>query len=173
MWIGATDVAAAVAAGDEMTSNMGEEAMDRLMDSCPVHRDVFYRQLASTDGPPPPPIEAGSEPVLAISYFQCPYSDLGAILEDHRSRTMPISQQMVDDGALGTEQVYRHEFGDEWNLVFVRSARDLAALDSAVGDMNEEFDRMNGEDGVSVIDQHCTAHKDNLYSIVMIAGPTE
>lgn len=173
MWLGAADVASAVAAWEEMMELWGDSsAAEAFLDACPVHRDVFYRRLAGTVGPPPPMIEEGNEPVLAVSYFQCPYTELGAIIEEHTSRMLPITQKLVDDGELGTEQVYRHEYGDEWNLMFVRSARDIASLQSSVGTVDDEYERMYGDEP-SALDQHCTAHKDNLYSIVMITQPAE
>lgn len=165
-WHSAPSMSAAIEGWTEMNERYGEAyAADGLfMEVCPKHQDSFYTRRATTQSAAPPDV---SEPVLAVSYFICDYPKMGEIIEDHHTRQMPLMQALVDEGALYNESVFAHLWGDEWNLAVTRTARDLPALFSALNTFDERFEAQYGENAPSPIDEHCSAHKDNIYTIVI------
>lgn len=170
-WLAAPDVPSALEAWQEMIDRYEEAYPDDnlFLETCPKHRDFFYKQRASTQATNPPPNE-GNEPILALSYYTCDYDKLGDIVEAGSTRQLAIAQALVDEGAMGSQGFYTHEWGDEWNLVISRTAKDLPSLLSALTTMGERYEAEHGEEPRSLVDEHCTAHKDNVYSIVMVTN---
>lgn len=166
----APDMSSALEGWEEMTARYDEAYPDDnlFMEVCPKHRDNFYtrRGAIRPATPAPPP---GGETALAVSYFTCDYSRVGEILEDRGTREVPIVQTLVEEGAMINESVFTHLWGDEWNLVFTRTARDLPALLGAMDTFDQRFEAAHGE-GPSLLDQHCSAHKDNIFRMVIVAN---
>ena len=141
---------------------------DRLfIETCPKHRDTFYTRRAWTAADEPPPVGEGNTPTLAISYYTCAYPEMSGIVEEYVARSQPIAQALVDEGLMNSEGLYTHDWGDEWNLVITRSAPDLPALLTALSTFGERFEAEQGEDAQSLVEEHCSAHKDNIYTVVM------
>jgi hypothetical protein len=172
-WLASSDMPSALEAWKELTSRYDEAHPDDslFVQTCPKHRDYFYTQRVATrpgsPGPPPP----GVTPTLAISYFTCDYGRVGDIIEQARSRALPISQSLVDEGSLLFEAYYVHEWADEWNLTITRTAEDMPALLGALTSFNQRYSAQHGENSRSIFDQHCSAHKDNIYTVMMVTNP--
>jgi hypothetical protein len=171
-WAAAADIPAVLEGLEE--SNRRYAAAhpedDPFFEICPRHRDNFYIQRSITEANAPA-VGAENTPTLAISYYTCPYPELGGILREMIERSQPIAQTMVDEGAIGSQAIYTHSWGDEWNLAITRTAPDLPALLVALNTMGERYSAEYGADMQTGIDQHCTAHKDNIYTIVQATGP--
>jgi len=139
-------------------------------ETCPTHRDYIYTQEVFTASDASPMIEEGSEPTLAVSYYTCDYTELGAMIEEYSERRQPIVQGLVDEGMLGSEGFYTHAWGDEWNLLITRTAADVPSLLDALEAFGERFQAAHGEDAPALIEQHCSAHKDNIYTMMMVTN---
>jgi hypothetical protein len=162
-------MAAALEGWEAMTSRYAEAHPDDdlFIETCPKHRDYFYTRRAWSAQENPPAIDPENPPTLALSYYTCDFPAMGDIVEDYREKSMPIVQALVDEGAMGSEGLYTHDWGDEWNLVITRTAADIGALDRALSTFGERYQAEHGEDAASMLEEHCSAHKDNIYWMVM------
>lgn len=168
-WISGDDMDSALAGWEAATSRYNEMYPDDTMfgEVCPTHRDRFSTRRAWSARENVPAIDPENPPTLAISYYTCDYSALGDIVENYREKAMPIAQALIDEGAMGSEGLYTHDWGDEWNLVITRTAANVGALDSALDTFGERYQAEHGEDAPNMIQEHCSAHKDNIYWMVM------
>ena len=170
-WQSGADHASALAGWQAMVERYNEAYPDDdlFIETCPRHRDYFYTRRAWVSMESAPPVGEGNTPTLAISYFSCDFPAIGDLVEDYREKSMPISQALVNEGMMGSEGVYTHDWGDEWNLVITRTARDLPSLLEALDAFGERYEAEHGEMARSPLEDHCTAHKDNIYTMVMAA----
>ncbi|MGI9188611.1 MAG: hypothetical protein ACR2F9_00585 [Longimicrobiaceae bacterium] len=172
-WLGAADMDAAVAANEDVNARYDKAYPDDnlFIEVCPQHRDYFWtRRVWTTADTPPPPAGEGNTPILAVSYYTCKFPELAGIVEQYTERGKPIAQALVSEGKLGSEGLYTHAWGDEWNLAITRTARDIPALVAALDTFGERFEAKYGEQSRSLLEEHCTAHKDNIYTMVMSTG---
>ena len=170
-WLAAPDMPSALAAWEDMTARYREAYPDDnlFIETCPKHRDYFYTQRVSTQAAAPPP-NGGNGLTLAVSYYTCDYPQLGALLDEARTRGLPIAQGLVDEGALGHQGIYTHDWGDEWNFVITRTAADLPTLLRALETFGERYAAEYGTNTRSLLDDHCSAHKDNIYTVRMLTN---
>jgi hypothetical protein len=168
-WISGDDMASALAGWEAAVSQYGDTYPDDTMfgEVCPTHRDYFYTRRAWSARENPPAVDPENPPTLAVSYYSCDWSMIGDLVEDYREKSTPIAQALVNEGALGTEGLYTHDWGDEWNVVITRTAADIGALDSALSTFGERYEAEHGEDAPNMLEEHCSAHKDNVYWMVM------
>jgi len=168
-WVAGDDMADAVAGWEAMNSRYAEAYPDDNLygETCPTHKDYFYTRQAFSANENPPAIDPENPPTLAFSYYTCDWSAMGDLVEDYREKAMPIAQALVNEGALDSEGLYTHDWGDEWNLMITRSATDIGALDSAMNTFDERYEAEHGEDAPNMLEEHCSAHKDNIYYRVM------
>ena len=171
-WMAGPDIPSTLAAWEEMNARYAEAHPDDslFIETCPTHRDYFYTQEVFTTAGAPPMIEEGNEPTLAVSYYTCPYPMMGDIIDDYNERQQPIVRALVDEGMLGSEGLYTHAWGDEWNLVITRTAADLPSLLDALEAFGERFEAAHGEEAADLLEQHCSAHKDNIYAMTMVTN---
>jgi len=162
----AADVAAVVAANDEFGSRFNDlyPDDDTFITNCPRHRDVFYRGIARTYGGSDDE-DNGDGNAFAISYFECDYTRMGDIAEEDRE-AIDVYQGLVDEGLLIFQASAAHTWGNEWNYISISSAEDIPALLAGLNEANSRFEEAYpGEE--PVIAEACSAHKDNIYSVVM------
>ena len=171
-WISGDDMESALAGWEAMTSRYAElyPDDDLFIETCPKHRDYFYTRRAWSAQDDPPAIDPENPPTLALSYYTCDYSALGDIVDDYREKAMPIAQALVDEGAMASEGLYTHDWGDEWNLVITRTAANVGALDGALNSFGERYEAEHGTESANMLEEHCSAHKDNVYWMVMSAN---
>lgn len=168
-WISGTDMAAALAGWEAMTSRYAERYPDDnlFIETCPKHQDRFATRQVWSARENGPAFDPANPPTLAISSYICNYQALGDIVDDYRAKAMPIALALVDEGALGSEGLYTHDWGDEWNLVITRTAADVGALDGALSTFEERYQAEHGAEATNMLEEHCSAHKDNIYWMVM------
>ena len=171
-WMSGPDIPSVLEAYEEMTARYAEAYPDDSLyiETCPTHQDNIYTQQVFIGSDAPPTIEEGSEPTLAVSFYTCDYTELGAIIDDYNERQGPITQELVDEGMLGSEGVYTHAWGNEWNFVLTRAAADLPTLLDALAEGAARFQATHGEDAASPLEEHCSAHKDNIYTMMMVTN---
>lgn len=171
-WVSGSDLPSTLEGWEAMGERYNEaHPEDNLfIETCPKHRDYFYTRRAWSSMDSPPVIDPEDPPTLAISYFSCDFPALGDLVEEYREKSMPIAQALVEEGMLGSEGVYTHDWGDEWNLVVTRTAPNLPALLSALEAFGERYEAEHGSESRDMLDEHCSAHKDNIYWMVMAAN---
>jgi hypothetical protein len=171
-WLAAPNMPEVLEAYDEMTSRYRTTYPDdRLfIDTCPRHRDNFAYMPTATEGGNPP-VGPDNEPTLAISYYVCDYTKLDEMISQATERSQPIAQALVDEGVLENQIYYTHAWGDEWNFIVTRRAADLPTLFTALETMDERYQARYGSGSQALIEQHCTAHKDNIYRMVISTNP--
>lgn len=168
-WASGSDMASTLAGWQSMTSKYNEMYPDDTMfgEVCPKHRDYFYTRRAWSAWENPPAIDPENPPTLVVSYFSCEYPAMGDIIENYREKAMPIAQALVDEGVMGSQGMYTHDWGDEWNLVITRTGPSIGAIESAMDTLGERFQAEHGDDVPNPIQDHCSMHKDNIYTMVM------
>jgi len=168
-WISGSDMEAALAGWEATASRYAELYPDDnlFIETCPKHRDRFATRQVWSSREDSPAFDPENPPTLAISSYTCDFQALSDIVDDYRETSMPIAQALVNEGALGSEGVYTHDWGDEWNLVITRTAADLGALDRALTTFGERYQTEHVTEAASMLEEHCSAHRDNIYWITM------
>jgi hypothetical protein len=168
-WVSGDDMASTLEGWEAMTSRYAEAYPDDnlYIETCPKHRDYFYTRQAWSAQENPPAIDPENPPTLAVSYYTCDYPAMADIVEDYREKTMPIAQALVDEGVMGSQGLYTHTWGDEWNLAITRTAADVGGLDSALSTFEERYQAEHGDEAANMLEEHCSTHKDNIYWMVM------
>lgn len=120
--------------------------------------------LSAQEAPPQPG-------VIVVSEQKCDFSTLGDLNDYFRANAAPILDELVAEGRLIGWGVLGHLWGDEWNNIVYYSATDLATFHGA---FNEYFERLLQHDpnAMQTLAQHCTEHRDNIYSVVMTSAST-
>lgn len=108
--------------------------------------------------------QSNEEPLLICSFNQVQMSDIGKVNKMVDSVFAPILKQLVDEGMIYSFGQFEHYWGDEWNLNFWYTAKDMASFDKF---WEEYVSRVNkkhpGAFGATV--KYFQAHKDNIYTI--------
>jgi len=108
--------------------------------------------------------ESDKPSVLVFSQNMVKMSDMGKVDKLVDSVFAPILNGLVDEGKLSGWGQLNHAWGDEWNLNFWYSAKDMTAFNSFWGEyvkrVSEKHPAAFGE-----ATQHFQAHKDNIYTI--------
>ena len=110
--------------------------------------------------------EDDDSPTLRISMFQCHWDQMGALMEELENRTVPIWDELVDEGMVMSAGTFVHAWADEWNLGIYTVAPSI----QAVLDFNEEVARRYEErypEAEDVFGPACPKHRDGFY----VMGP--
>lgn len=171
-WMSGPDIPSTLEAWEAMNARYAEAHPDDSLyiETCPVHQDNIYEQQVFVASDAPPMIEEGNEPTLAVSFYTCDYTELGSLIEDYNERQRPITQALVEEGMLASEGIYTHAWGDEWNFVLTRAAADVPSLLDALDEGAARFQATHGEETQSPVEEHCSAHKDNIYTMMMLTN---
>lgn len=103
--------------------------------------------------------------VVVVSYQMCAFDKLPEVNQYWKQTAGPILDEQVRQGKLMGWGVLEHAWGDEWNNVIYYTARDLNTFHSAFGEVFAQL--MKKEPNLMQrFSTWCTAHKDNIYSIV-------
>ena len=161
----AVDEAAVIAANDEMNSRYTElyPDDDTYVTNCPRHRDVFYRGIVGTSGDSDGADGIGD--AYAVSYYECDFTRIGDIAEQDREN-IDVYQDLVDEGVLNFRASAFHSWGNEWNYISLVGADDIPAVLVGLEEAGNRLQQRYPDRG-EIVDEVCTAHKDNIYSRVM------
>ena len=162
----AADEAAVISANTELGRRYGELYPDDNMsiEVCPRHRDGFYQGIVTTQGGDEDDEDNGDGNAIGVSYYECDFARIGDIVEEERE-DLAVYQGVVDDGHLRFRASAVHTWADEWNVLVFASADDIPALLAGLQEAGSRFDDID-PDGSSVLNEACTAHKDNIYAQV-------
>lgn len=161
----ADDEEAAMSANNELGRRYGELYPDDSMwiEVCPRHRDTFYQGIVVTQDSSDDE-DNGDGDAIAVSYFECDYTRFGDIAEEDRE-DVAVYQELVDEGMLNFFGSAGHTWGNEWNYVVFQGAEDIPTLLAGLNEAGDRFEAMD-PDGTTVVNEVCTAHKDNIYAQV-------
>ena len=106
---------------------------------------------AQEDGPP----------TIMMSSAQCDRNTLDDVLDNERERTLPIAQELVNEGMIESFGLLTHWWGDEWNLVNVIVAADEAAVIAANDELGDRYDALYPDDDMYIT--NCPRHRDVFY----------
>lgn len=140
-------------------------------DTCSEHRDNFYEIVASTSRAEADPVTEDNSPVLALSFYNCRFDGMEAIVEEERGKLMPLAQELVDEGQIRSRTAMVHVWGDEWSWVVATAAADMAALEAGLDEMGRRYEAAHGSDGGFSLEGACSAHKDNIYRMALVTNP--
>jgi hypothetical protein len=102
--------------------------------------------------------------ILVFSQNMVKMSDMGKVNEMVDSVFSPILNGLVDDGKLSGWGQLTHAWGDEWNLNFWYSVKDMETFNSFWGEYVKRV-REKHPDAFGEATSYFQAHKDNIYSI--------
>lgn len=135
---------------------------------------------------------AGTAPThVVVRYFQCPMA--GEAIRRFQEAT-PVVREMISEGKFVDYGLLTHNWGDEWNVVdyFVISgldgfftnfteltqrinaanqARTAAAAQPQQRQQRQQQAQPQQQEERRPLSELCTAHKDNIYSIVQPPAP--
>jgi hypothetical protein len=101
---------------------------------------------------------------LVVSQNMVTMGEVGTVNQLVDSITVPILQELVDEGMLAGFGQFNHAWGDEWNVNFWYVAKDMASFNAAWNEFVKRVsERHPGTFGAMV--KHFKAHKDNMYVI--------
>lgn len=108
--------------------------------------------------------QMSEQPILVVSQNMVPMTDVGKVNNIVDSLVTPILKELVDQGMLLSFGQFNHSWGDEWNVNYWYTVKDLTAFDKF---WNEYVSRMRTRHpgAFGSIVKYFNAHKDNIYTI--------
>ncbi|MDH3458214.1 MAG: hypothetical protein OER90_15340 [Gemmatimonadota bacterium] len=109
------------------------------------------------------PTLTSAQGVLVISQNKCQLDKQSAIRAFADSATIPIAQELVNEGKLWAAGTAYHAWGDEWNVVNWYNAETMSGFLEA---FSELISRINARYPTAIADWQswCFEHKDSMYS---------
>jgi hypothetical protein len=104
------------------------------------------------------------QPLLIVSQNMVSMSDVGKVNKMADSIFVPILKELVDEGMLYSFGNFSHSWGDEWNVNYWYTAKDMASFEKFWDEyVSRVVAKHPGAFG-SVV-KYFQAHKDNIYTI--------
>ena len=100
-------------------------------------------------------------PTVMMSSAQCDRNTLDDVLDNARERGLPIWQELVNEGMIQSQGIVQHWWGDEWNMVSVMVAADVAAVVAANAEFGSRFNDLYPDDDTYIT--NCPRHRDVFY----------
>ena len=104
------------------------------------------------------------QPLLITSFNMVPMSDVGKVNKMVDSVFTPILKELVDEGMIYSFGQFMHSWGDEWNLNFWYTAKDMISFDKFWDEYVTRVNKRHPGAFGSVV-KYFQAHKDNIYTI--------
>ena len=120
-----------------------------------------------------PTVQAQDEAAgtIAVSYWKCPFGDLGEAIQLLNSDVRSVAQSVIDDGMWMDWGIPTHAWGDDWNLLIYTAAADRNAFFTG---WDEYIRRLGESDPDGELTERffalCPEHKDNVYGVVSAGG---
>jgi len=108
--------------------------------------------------------QSNDQPLLITSFNMVPMADMGKVNKMVDSIFTPILKELVDEGFIYSFGQFTHSWGDEWNLNFWYTAKDMTSFDKF---WDEYVSRVNKRHpgAFTATVKYFQAHKDNIYTI--------
>ena len=107
---------------------------------------------------------SSGQPLLVVSQNIVPIQDMGKLNKLGDSLFVPILKELVDEGMIMSFGQFVHSWGDEWNVNYWYTAKDMTSFEKFWSEyVKRVSSRHPGAFGKAV--KYFTAHKDNIYRI--------
>ena len=110
------------------------------------------------------PVVISAQGTLVVSYNKCALTKQGEIRRMVDTTVIPIAQEMVNEGKLIAAGSDYHAWGDEWNVVYWYSAKDVPSFLTAFSELTKRVSERYPTLLPQII-SWCTEHKDSFYSV--------
>ena len=110
--------------------------------------------------------EESEEPgTLVVSWWKCDWANVQTLVQRYDSLTVPINQEMVNEGMMAAAGMGTHDWADEWNVMYWWLTADKAAFFTAQAEGNRRFNERhpNPPQDPSFLEV-CGEHKAAIYN---------
>ncbi|MDZ7624506.1 MAG: hypothetical protein U5J96_08705 [Ignavibacteriaceae bacterium] len=104
------------------------------------------------------------QPLLIVSFNMVSMADVGKVNRIGDSIFVPILKELVDEGMLYSFGSFNHNWGDEWNVNYWYTAKDMASFDKFWDEYVSRIGKRHPGAWASTV-KYFQAHKDNIYTI--------
>jgi len=104
------------------------------------------------------------QPLLIVSFNMVPLADVGKVNKMADSVFAPILKELVDEGMIYSFGNFSHSWGDEWNVNYWYTAKDMASFDKFWDEYVGRVGKRNPDAWAATV-KYFQAHKDNIYTI--------
>lgn len=104
------------------------------------------------------------QPLLIVSFNMVSMADVGKVNQMGDSVFAPIIRELVDEGMIYSFGSFSHTWGDEWNVNYWYTVKDLASFDKFWDEYVKRVSTRHPGAWSSMV-KHFQAHKDNIYTI--------
>jgi hypothetical protein len=94
-------------------------------------------------------------------------------MEEETAGSAIVAQELVTEGIWRGSGFMTHAWGDPWNVVRYTAADDLPALLTAFDTLGERMESRYGAMEATNVNNTCSAHRDNIYDLVVRTTPRE
>ena len=101
-----------------------------------------------------------TDDLVHVSYVKCDFAELADQIAQYDSLSIPIRQELVNEGLISYHAMNTHFYGDEWNVLFVTRGKSFENIEAARVEANR---RLNERHRDLEFAGTCTEHKDNVY----------
>lgn len=108
--------------------------------------------------------QSNEQPLLIVSQNMVTMSDVGKVNKMGDSIFVPILKELVDEGMLYSFGNFNHNWGDEWNVNYWYTVKDLASFDKFWKEYVKRVSTRHPGVWASMV-KYFQAHKDNIYTI--------
>ena len=102
-----------------------------------------------------------TDDLVHVSYAKCDFADLAEQIAQYDSLSIPIRQELVDEGLISYHAMNTHFYGDEWNVLYVTRGKNFENIEAARLEAGRRFNERHPD--VDFFVGTCTEHKDNIY----------
>ncbi|HSR18768.1 MAG TPA: hypothetical protein VLM39_11815 [Ignavibacteriaceae bacterium] len=104
------------------------------------------------------------QPILVVSFNMVSMADVGKVNKMSDSVFAPILKELVDEGMIYSFGNFSHSWGDEWNVNYWYTAKDMTSFDKFWDEFVSRTSKRHPDAWSSTV-KYFQAHKDNIYTI--------
>jgi hypothetical protein len=108
--------------------------------------------------------QSNEQPLLIVSQNMVSMLDVGKVNRMGDSIFVPILKELVDEGMLYSFGSFNHNWGDEWNVNYYYTAKDMSSFDKFWDEYIKRVSTRHPDAWVAMV-KYFQAHKDNIYVI--------
>jgi hypothetical protein len=108
--------------------------------------------------------QSDEQPLLIVSFNMVSLADVGKVNKMGDSIFVPILRELVDEGMLYSFGSFNHSWGDEWNVNYWYTAKDMASFNLFWDEYVSRVSTRHPGAWATMV-KHFHAHKDNIYTI--------
>ncbi|MCK5412016.1 MAG: hypothetical protein KAJ67_07965 [Gemmatimonadetes bacterium] len=106
-------------------------------------------------------------PTLRISMFQCHWDKVGDAMDQFEEITLPVWNELVDEGMIIDAGTFIHAWADEWNVGIYTVATSIQAVLDFTAEAGRRIEERH-PDAPNTFGEACPRHRDGFY----VLGPS-